>query len=139
MKNNKMCMTEQDYINDVTLLDSFYFTEYFKAKEKKAIKVVEKVSSEFELNEEQERAFRIAANHAIEEDPPQLKMYLGGVGGTGKSQAILSYLWRLSVEQWLVYYEAWGSYLGNTRNSKSVIWFIEGHGKARTDFIHCRC
>ncbi|KAJ7085894.1 P-loop containing nucleoside triphosphate hydrolase protein, partial [Mycena epipterygia] len=65
-----------------------YFTKYFKAKEKKAQKVVEKVKTEFNLNEEQDRAFKLVANHSIAEQPSALKMYLGGVGGTGKSQVI---------------------------------------------------
>lgn len=42
----------------------------------------------FTLNEEQERAFRIVSQHAASLDPAQLKMYLGGMGGTGKSQVI---------------------------------------------------
>ena len=40
------------------------------------------------MNTEQERAFRIVANHATMSQPGQLKMYLGGMGGTGKSQVI---------------------------------------------------
>ncbi|KAJ7111111.1 hypothetical protein C8R44DRAFT_585543, partial [Mycena epipterygia] len=65
-----------------------YFTKYFEAKNKKAQKVVESVKTDFALNEEQERAFRLVANHAIADDPSQLKMYLGGAGGTGKTQVI---------------------------------------------------
>ncbi|KAJ7304713.1 hypothetical protein DFH08DRAFT_633407, partial [Mycena albidolilacea] len=65
-----------------------YFTKYFIAKNKQAQKVVEHVSTEFKLNTEQDRAFKIVANHAIAENPEQLKMYLGGVGGTGKSGVI---------------------------------------------------
>ncbi|KAJ7143085.1 hypothetical protein C8R43DRAFT_892023, partial [Mycena crocata] len=38
------------------------------------------------LNEEQTRAFRIIADHAAGPQPAPLKMYLGGMGGTGKSQ-----------------------------------------------------
>jgi hypothetical protein len=40
------------------------------------------------LNSEQERAFRIIANHSVMEQPEKLRMYLGGMGGTGKSQVI---------------------------------------------------
>lgn len=40
------------------------------------------------LNKAQERAFCIIANHAISDDPEQLRMYLGGMGGTGKTQVI---------------------------------------------------
>ena len=39
-------------------------------------------------NAEQERAFRIIANHASTPQCEQLNMYLGGMGGTGKSQVI---------------------------------------------------
>jgi hypothetical protein len=44
--------------------------------------------SKYNLNEEQERAIRIIANHAISLNSEKLKMYLGGIGGTGKSQVI---------------------------------------------------
>jgi len=44
--------------------------------------------AKFSLNTEQERAFRIIANHAISPNSDQLKMYLGGMGGTGKSQVL---------------------------------------------------
>ncbi|KAJ7088936.1 hypothetical protein C8R44DRAFT_595917, partial [Mycena epipterygia] len=65
-----------------------YFTKYFKAKNRKAQKVVESVKTDFKLNAEQERAFKLVANHAIADDPSPLKMYLGGIGGTGKTQVI---------------------------------------------------
>ncbi|KAJ7132918.1 PIF1-like helicase-domain-containing protein [Mycena filopes] len=44
------------------------------------------VCAEFSLNEEQERAFRIFVTHASAAQPAPLKMYLGGMGGLGKSQ-----------------------------------------------------
>jgi len=50
--------------------------------------IINNTVSEFSLNDEQERAFRIIANHASTKQPEQLKMYLGGMAGTGKSQAI---------------------------------------------------
>ena len=40
------------------------------------------------LNTEQERAFKIIANHATKKNADQLRMYFGGMGGTGKSQVI---------------------------------------------------
>ncbi|KAI0311078.1 hypothetical protein OF83DRAFT_1024587, partial [Amylostereum chailletii] len=40
------------------------------------------------LNEEQCRVFRIIANHSVHPCPDQLKMHLGGMAGTGKSQVI---------------------------------------------------
>ncbi|KAL4263449.1 ATP-dependent DNA helicase [Pleurotus pulmonarius] len=51
-------------------------------------KVLESVCEEFSLNPEQSRAFRMVAEHAIAESPPQLKMYLGGMAGTGKSRVL---------------------------------------------------
>ena len=42
----------------------------------------------YKLNQEQIRAFKLIANHAGSIGPDQLKMYLGGMGGTGKTQVI---------------------------------------------------
>ena len=53
-----------------------------------AVNMLEMVLQKFKLNPEQERAFRIVANHATIDNPTQLKMYLGGMGGTGKSQVL---------------------------------------------------
>ncbi|KIM35721.1 hypothetical protein M413DRAFT_52319, partial [Hebeloma cylindrosporum] len=49
---------------------------------------IEHTIGKYNLNEEQERAFRIVANHAVSPCSEQLKMYIGGVGGTGKSQVL---------------------------------------------------
>ncbi|KAF7976392.1 hypothetical protein HWV62_6777 [Athelia sp. TMB] len=43
---------------------------------------------ESKLNEAQTRAFRIVANHANDPNADRLQMYLGGMGGTGKSTVI---------------------------------------------------
>ncbi|OSC97382.1 hypothetical protein PYCCODRAFT_1338477, partial [Trametes coccinea BRFM310] len=40
------------------------------------------------LNTEQARAFRLVAEHSLKEKPDPLRMFLGGVGGTGKSRVI---------------------------------------------------
>ncbi|KAG6914216.1 hypothetical protein DXG01_001718 [Tephrocybe rancida] len=50
--------------------------------------IIESISTDFSLNEEQLRAFRIVANHAASNTPEQLKMYMGGMGGTGKTQVL---------------------------------------------------
>ena len=42
----------------------------------------------FGLKKEQERAFWIVANHSVSAHKDQLNMYLGGMGGTGKSQVL---------------------------------------------------
>lgn len=42
----------------------------------------------FTLNAEQTRAFSMIADHSCSNNPEQLRMFLGGPGGTGKSQVI---------------------------------------------------
>jgi hypothetical protein len=49
---------------------------------------IDKLCEQYLLNEEQERAFKIVANHAVVPFSEQLKMYIGGMGGTGKSQVL---------------------------------------------------
>ncbi|KAJ6472415.1 hypothetical protein C8R45DRAFT_801862, partial [Mycena sanguinolenta] len=65
-----------------------YFTKEFVAKQVEASAQVSDTIKMFSLNEKQERAFRIVANHSLDNAAPVLRMYLGGVGGTGKSQVI---------------------------------------------------
>ena len=65
-----------------------YLSQKFVPDQPGAINVLESVVQKFKLNTEQERAFRIVANHATINNPTQLKMYLGGMGGTGKSQVL---------------------------------------------------
>ena len=62
-----------------------YLSRKFVPDQPGAINVLEAVIQKIKLNTEQERAFRIVANHATINNPTQLKMYLGGMGGTGKS------------------------------------------------------
>ena len=50
--------------------------------------MIEDVIQKFLLNSDQERAFRIVANHAVTPGVKQLIMYLVGMGGTGESQVI---------------------------------------------------
>jgi putative protein kinase ArgK-like GTPase of G3E family len=57
-------------------------------KEKTDENLINSTIKKFYLNSDQERAFRIIANHATMEEPEKLRMYLGGMGGTGKSQVI---------------------------------------------------
>ena len=42
----------------------------------------------FKNNKEQEKAFHIVANHISSESTDQLKLYMAGMAGTGKSQII---------------------------------------------------
>ena len=50
--------------------------------------LIDSCVAEFTLNTEQERAFRIIANHSTNQGHEQLKMFLGGMAGTGKSRVI---------------------------------------------------
>ncbi|KAF9563127.1 hypothetical protein CPC08DRAFT_633275, partial [Agrocybe pediades] len=72
----------------VKILKPDYFKRNFKGLQKEAIQHANDIVKTFNLNQEQERAFRIIANHASCVAPDQLKMYLGGMGGTGKTQVI---------------------------------------------------
>lgn len=53
-----------------------------------ASELVDLTVKTYSLNQEQNRAFHVIANHAISDYPEQLCMYLGGMGGTGKTQVI---------------------------------------------------
>ena len=74
--------------NNVTLVDRSYLCSDFKAHSESVQNDINHNVNLFSLNTEQERAFRIVANHAVTPQSEQLKMYLGGMGGTGKSQVI---------------------------------------------------
>jgi hypothetical protein len=73
---------------DVKIVDKAYLNKLFCAVNKETQTTIDTTVTQFNLNEEQERAFRIVANHVASSDSEQLKMYLGGMGGTGKSQVI---------------------------------------------------
>ena len=72
--------------NVVKVVDKSYLEKSFYIDQ--LSEVVQDNVNLFSLNAEQERAFRIIANHAISANPEQLRMYLGGMGGTGKSQVL---------------------------------------------------
>src|SRR6202167_1390360 len=74
--------------NDVQIVDRSYLQKNFKAQSESAQKLIEDVVKKFELTSDQERAFRIVANHAVSPGSEQLMVYVGGMGGTGKSQVI---------------------------------------------------
>lgn len=77
-----------ELVDGVKVIDQSFLQKTFKAKKEADQLGITNITKEFTLNEEQERAFRIIANHAIENSGEQLKMYLGGMAGTGKSQVI---------------------------------------------------
>ena len=49
---------------------------------------MDSICDDFSLNEEQDHAFCIVANHIVLPNSDPLKMYIGGMGGTGKSQVL---------------------------------------------------
>ena len=73
-------------VDVVKIVDKSYLERDFHVDG--ASDLIDSTTKDFSLNQEQERAFRIIANHAISRNPEQLRMYLGGMGGTGKSQVI---------------------------------------------------
>jgi hypothetical protein len=72
--------------NDVRIVNKSYLSRSFSSKEWQ--QTTNDVSKQFQLNEEQDRAFRIVANHACTTDSDQLKMNIAGMAGTGKSQVL---------------------------------------------------
>jgi len=49
---------------------------------------IERVTRQFTLNTEQRRAFEIISSHSLKDKPEQLRMFIGGPGGTGKSRVL---------------------------------------------------
>jgi hypothetical protein len=74
--------------NDAFVVPSSYISKDFVPGRPEWSNVMADVIQEFNLNEGQEKAFRIIANHACTIAPEQLLMHLGGMGGTGKSTVI---------------------------------------------------
>lgn len=72
--------------NDVRVVDKSYMSCSFSSKEWK--QTTDDVSEQFHLNKEQDRAFRIVANHVCSPNSDQLKMNIAGMAGTGKSQVL---------------------------------------------------
>ncbi len=87
VNDNGIQLNSQNF-NTVIVQDISFLRQSFKADRKENQNFIEETVSEFMLNIEQECGFRIVANHATMAQPSQLKMYLGGMGGTGKSQVI---------------------------------------------------
>ncbi|KAJ3771977.1 P-loop containing nucleoside triphosphate hydrolase protein, partial [Lentinula raphanica] len=84
--------------NVVEICDKSYFEklgiDYGSMKEG-----TESIIKQFNLNNEQERAFRIIAHHSVGSCRESLKMYIGGMGGTGKSQVIKAILDLFTLQQ----------------------------------------
>src|SRR6266481_4508820 len=74
--------------NVVKVVNKEYIDKSFNLIDPNDKTIIETIIADYILNNEQERAFRIIGNHATIKTPPELCMYLGGMGGTGKSQVI---------------------------------------------------
>ncbi|KAH6888880.1 hypothetical protein BKA70DRAFT_1049024, partial [Coprinopsis sp. MPI-PUGE-AT-0042] len=74
--------------NSVFVVPASYFKRSFIPLNPKWNIEMEDITKEHTLNTEQERAFRIVANHATCIEEEQLLMYLGGMAGTGKTQVL---------------------------------------------------
>jgi hypothetical protein len=72
--------------NVVRIIDKAYLERKFHTTGHNNI--IDTISQEYSLNDEQDRAFRIIANHVVIPNSEPLKMYIGGMGGTGKSRVL---------------------------------------------------
>ncbi|KAK0215689.1 hypothetical protein IW262DRAFT_1277721 [Armillaria fumosa] len=83
--NNKTAKTKK-YVDQVEVVICNHLT---KSKHKTTeCDVLDHVTQLFKLNTEQDRAFHIVAQYLMDVASEQLKMYIGGMGGTGKSQVL---------------------------------------------------
>ena len=87
-QDNKYTTRKDPLTDDVKVVNKAYLDKTYRAGTTKEQDIIESTCSKYNLNTDQERAFRIVANHATELQPEILKMYLGGMGGTGKSRVI---------------------------------------------------
>ena len=75
--------TESFMPNVVKIMDKAYLERKYHTTEYNG--TMDSICNEFNLNDEQNRAFRIIANHVVLPNSEPLKMYIGGMGGTGKT------------------------------------------------------
>ena len=85
--------------NQVKVIDRSYLSRSYEAGTKLFQDHINFVVKDRTLNQEQDRAFRIVANHATQDNPEQLKMYIGGMAGTGKSQVIKALIQFFSLQK----------------------------------------
>lgn len=75
-------------LNDARVIPGSYLLYDFKVTCSDIQQNLQYVVSDLTLNSEQERAFRIIAQHSVSVNEEPLRMYIGGMGGTGKTQVI---------------------------------------------------
>jgi hypothetical protein len=69
--------------NEVKIVTKSHLTQTFESL--KWGPTINAVLRKYNLNEEQERAYQIVANHSCSESPDQLKMNMSGMAGTGET------------------------------------------------------
>lgn len=74
--------------NDVFIVPNAFISKNFITTRETWAQLIGETVIQWGLNREQEKAFRIVANHACSIAPNQLLMHLGGMGGTGKSTVV---------------------------------------------------
>ena len=74
--------------NGVKIIDKNYFSRTFRYAHASEESNVCRIIADYSLNNAQERAFRIAINHLLSSSDEQLRMYIGGMAGTGKSRVL---------------------------------------------------
>ncbi|KAF8713067.1 hypothetical protein AX14_012989 [Amanita brunnescens Koide BX004] len=83
---SKQARAESFAPNVVKVIDRAYLEKRYHTTEHNS--TMDTISQEYSLNDEQNRAFQIIANHVVLPNSEPLKMYIGGMGGTGKSQVL---------------------------------------------------
>ncbi|KAF5336919.1 hypothetical protein D9611_002865 [Ephemerocybe angulata] len=79
-------------MNDARIVPGSYLLSTFTTLDDDVNFRLSRIVAEWTLNKEQERVFRIVANHSISIEAAPLRMYVGGMGGTGKTSAIKALL-----------------------------------------------
>ncbi len=77
---------DKRYVNQVKILNKKHLVRGLYDESDEV--VVAKVIESYGLNTEQDRAFRIVVQHSGDPSAEQLRMYIGGMGGTGKSRVL---------------------------------------------------
>ncbi len=74
--------------NGASILPADYFNHRSYVSPTVNADIISSIIMSFNLNTEQTRAFKIVVEHASNAQVSPLRMYLGGMGGTGKSQVL---------------------------------------------------
>lgn len=73
-------------LDQVKIVGKEYLQKKYYTKE--ALDMTKTICSNFDLNADQERAFNLITQHVLINGSEPLKLYIGGMGGTGKSRVI---------------------------------------------------